>query len=66
MALRVAAGLDFRKLQRARSVGELMLANPGKFFLLIGPSGPPPFGRWIKSSDEPNRVSLMNWRDGLN
>jgi hypothetical protein len=29
--LRVAAGLDFPKLQRARSVTELMLANPSKF-----------------------------------
>ena len=28
--LRVAAGLDFPKLQRARSVSELMLANAGK------------------------------------
>jgi hypothetical protein len=31
--LRVAAGLDFSKLQRALSVRELMLANPGKFFI---------------------------------
>src|SRR5262245_35185378 len=31
--LRVATGLDFLKLQRARSASELMLANPGKFFI---------------------------------
>jgi hypothetical protein len=34
--LRVAAGLDFPKLKCARPVSELMLANPGKFFISNG------------------------------
>jgi len=31
--LPIAAGLDFPKLQHARPVSELMLANTGKFFI---------------------------------